>query len=989
MRILLSGLGLVISLSVFSQKFSPFYKIRTSTRAWNIHAVVAGNGNMLIYGEFAYINGSYHGRLLCVNSAGEIVPAFQPVYADGYIDHVVVQPDKKILISGDFTEINGNPVNQPVRLNEDGSVDNTFSSTLTGRVYDMAVQHTGKVIISHEGTLKRLNSNGTSDGTFVQKFTGISNLPIAIGTNDEVFSIAFQYSPYTYQAIKLSSDGTEDAAYSSGEGTKGDQIFALALQPDGKVLIGCSSYNGSASKGIVRLMPDGSVDQTFNAGQNISGTILSIVLRNDKILIAGYFNTYNNLPASLIQLNSDGGLSRVLATVSTGMSNATDGFIYSIMADGSKITALGTFEKVNSIAMPNLFRIDADAPDNTFDPALKGISLASSRNYLYLSVDSKRRAVLGSATSLDIKGIFSDNKLIPGHVMRVNALGVPDATLNIPLLSDQTTLFCQTFQKDDKLVVSGRLPGQTQRFNTDATIDGIFAVGMFTNSFDYQIPPTVVTQIGSLLYFGGSFSKYNQTATNCVAAVDLNGNLVKTFTGLPETSSVYQIEAQGDKILLRGYFELRNGNFGIIRFNQDGSLDNTFNMLATNTIPQSMAVDENHRIYVSGYGNVIGGVWSPLVRLLPDGTLDPTFDMTGKFEPGTGVFAIRSVGAGKIAIGGSFQSFAGASAPAIAFLNADGTAINWQNTLGKGSEVYRMEYRDGMLYMTGNFFNADHTDAFGLTKVLVNNVFYPIEPQTLTATVEGDGELKLTWSDASNDELAFVVERSSGTDVNFTAIDTLEANTTSFTEHIERNIAYRYRVNSFNEAGFSPHSETASVTWTPAPLGELVLDAINNGLNAKLTWSPNVKYHDGFKVYRASTASGPFDLLETAPAIMNSYTDDLAPGETQVYRIVAFNEFGTIESNVVSVVITGLSSNEQSLRVFPNPSTDMIMLSGIEGVELESLQLQAVDGRAQKMILEKISADEARVDVTQLSKGLYVLSYNREGKRFQAKVVKK
>ena len=59
---------------------------------------------------------------------------------------------------------------------------------------------------------------------------------------------------------------------------------------------------------IIRLLPDGSKDFSFNIGSGADGIVESVVLQSDgKILLGGHFKTFNGLPfAGLVRLNSDG-----------------------------------------------------------------------------------------------------------------------------------------------------------------------------------------------------------------------------------------------------------------------------------------------------------------------------------------------------------------------------------------------------------------------------------------------------------------------------------------------------------------------------------------------------------------------------------------------------------------------------------------------------------------------------------------------------------
>ena len=72
-------------------------------------------------------------------------------------------------------------------------------------------------------------------------------------------------------------------------------ITAMAVQPDGKLLIGGSffSIDGFPTRSIARLNPNGSIDRTFNPHitAGIDGPVHALLLLPDgSVLIAGTFN---------------------------------------------------------------------------------------------------------------------------------------------------------------------------------------------------------------------------------------------------------------------------------------------------------------------------------------------------------------------------------------------------------------------------------------------------------------------------------------------------------------------------------------------------------------------------------------------------------------------------------------------------------------------------------------------------------------------------
>jgi hypothetical protein len=74
--------------------------------------------------------------------------------------------------------------------------------------------------------------------------------------------------------------------------------FPSRCNPDGKVLIGgeFTSVNGTNQNSIARLNADGSLDSSFNPGTGANGRVFAIALQPDgKVLIGGDFLTANGV----------------------------------------------------------------------------------------------------------------------------------------------------------------------------------------------------------------------------------------------------------------------------------------------------------------------------------------------------------------------------------------------------------------------------------------------------------------------------------------------------------------------------------------------------------------------------------------------------------------------------------------------------------------------------------------------------------------------
>lgn len=102
---------------------------------------------------------------------------------------------------------------------------------------------------------------------------------------------------------------------------------------------------------------------------------------------------------------------------------------------------------------------------------------------------------------------------------------------------------------------------------------------------------------------------------------------------------------------------------------------------------------------------------------------------------------------------------------------------------------------------------------------LAATITVPTAPSNLTATATAANSVTLRWSDRSNNETGFYVERRTGNNGPFTRIATVNANATTYTDATTvRNTRYQYRVLAFNSAGVSAASRNVTVTTPSAAL---------------------------------------------------------------------------------------------------------------------------------------------------------------------------
>ncbi|HEY2953204.1 MAG TPA: delta-60 repeat domain-containing protein, partial [Verrucomicrobiae bacterium] len=88
-----------------------------------------------------------------------------------------------------------------------------------------------------------------------------------------------------------------DASFDPGAGANND-VFALALQADGKILVGGQfrTFNGTNRSRIARLNADGSLDLSFDPGLGANGDVYAVALQPDgKVVIGGAFTDVNGV----------------------------------------------------------------------------------------------------------------------------------------------------------------------------------------------------------------------------------------------------------------------------------------------------------------------------------------------------------------------------------------------------------------------------------------------------------------------------------------------------------------------------------------------------------------------------------------------------------------------------------------------------------------------------------------------------------------------
>jgi len=151
----------------------------------------------------------------------------------------------------------------------------------------------------------------------------------------------------------------------------------------------------------------------------------------------------------------------------------------------------------------------------------------------------------------------------------------------------------------------------------------------------------------------------------------------------------------------------------------------------------------------------------------------------------------------------------------------------------------------------------------------------PAAPSGLTATAVGETQINLAWTDNSDNEDAFRVERSTDGGTVYTFLATLPAGTTSYNNTgLTSNTQYHYQVRAQNNAGNSAYTTAANDTTDPnldTPTGLVCSNPTISTID--LDWTENAGDESGIQVWQATPLVGStYSLVTTTAANATSYT---------------------------------------------------------------------------------------------------------------------
>jgi uncharacterized delta-60 repeat protein len=554
------------------------------------------------------------------------------------IRSVALQPDGKILIAGYIgVSVNGTNHYDVARLNTNGSVDTNFQFGAGGTIVSVGLQSDGKILLAgysvgndtNRNGIARLNADGSMDGTFQPGCDANSSVDRgAIQPDGKVICIGnYMYVNGTNRNgfLRLNSNGSVDGSFNPTSSNPAINFpttapGTIALQPDGKILIGgvFTLVNGTNREGLARLNGDGTLDAGFDPGSSIGG-VSKLVLQSDgKVIIGGDFTTAGGATRNHVaRLNANGTLDSSFDP-GTGPAAPNYGFLQVTalaMQPNGKVLVGGDFSSFNGISRHRLVRLNTNGTvDTTFVPWAPlnvstllvqpdGKILVGGNAALDYGNDGSGLARLNPDGSLDNSfhadtigtnddfaviislALQSDGKILAGGtavrnyvpfylLTRLNTNGSRDT--NFPAIDGGGVVRSIALQPDGKMLVGGWYgteghdPVWMTRLNTNGSVDNTFNVGSGPND---SINSILVQSNGKIL-IAGSFTSFNGTNCNHMARLNANGSLDTNFNVAAGVGVVSAAALQPDgNILINGGFITANTvRPGIARIYGDSTL---------------------------------------------------------------------------------------------------------------------------------------------------------------------------------------------------------------------------------------------------------------------------------------------------------------------------------------------------------------------------------------------------------------------------------
>lgn len=217
--------------------------------------------------------------------------------------------------------------------------------------------------------------------------------------------------------------------------------------------------------------------------------------------------------------------------------------------------------------------------------------------------------------------------------------------------------------------------------------------------------------------------------------------------------------------------------------------------------------------------------------------------------------------------------------------------------------------------------NSDYSNIAATSTALPN------APSGLVAEPTSTTSIELSWTDASDNEARFRIERCTGAACGvFAAIDSVGAGTATFIDlTAAAATAYRYRVTAVNALGASAPSNIADAS-TVLPAAPTNFSATTfSSSQIDLAWDDNATNETAYDLQRCTgVACVDFARVDSLPANTAAYSDvGLTPNLAYRYRLRALNGAGASAFSAIIDATTNVPADPSDLAAIASSPTSI------------------------------------------------------------------
>lgn len=659
---------------------------------------------------------------------GTLDPNFTPAGTfNNWVEGAVEQPDGRIVLVGHFTSFASQSFPGIVGLLPSGAIDTgyyTAASFNNNIVYGITYHPEGYLFLA--------------GGTSTSSFQGESNMGVArvFGHSPGLAFISVapsrRLAPDTSTTLRVEAGGSSAISYQwylNGEIVPGATSSSLTLTDTspantGTYTVRISNDSGELFSDPIQVALFGSPEILTQPEPTdlIAGQTLTLEVEVDGVTPFTYQWFRNGQPI-------DGATSRELV-----IENAQPA-----------ITGLFSVRVFNDLGS-----VDSDAVEITVNVVTGGKVTAFFPN----PNNTVHAVALRSDGVLVVGGTFS---AVGGA--NASRIGFIDAATGahvqgVTLPSLNSTVVAVGVQSDDRVIVGGNFTNASGysrllRLNTDGSVDTTFNPGG-TGPAGNVLNMIVLSDDRILVNTPG----YNGSQSTALWRLLPDGTPDPTWNigaGPFSANNVYGMHELPDgSIIAAGAFGSFNGVTAayMVKIKPDGTLDLDFlaNRPTPNNYARAVGVQSDGKIIVAGdFGSTSPGQsYSRVLRLHPDGSVDPSFHVTNITAGGNQVHTLQVLANDKIFMGGNFQSWPGAtssqSGQRSVMLRPDGTVDTFYRpgTITNNTVDQILALPDGRAWIAGSYTSGTVGSRLVLVTVDSANLAITRQPRSSVAELGGE-----------------------------------------------------------------------------------------------------------------------------------------------------------------------------------------------------------------------------------------------------------